>query len=108
MNPHVQGQSVLEEIIEKLGAGTDKPFPDVDLIHGFLFRPQAGFWRLYRELDSGEYIEGQDADVGAMRTFLTFESDTLVWLRAGAEVDLFENGHLSRGDVPANSSPWHR
>ncbi|HJR54265.1 MAG TPA: hypothetical protein VJ982_11200 [Gemmatimonadota bacterium] len=107
MSPQVEGQSVLEEIAGKLGSGAGKPFPDVDQIHGFLYRPEAGVWRLYRELDSSDYIQGADADVGAMRTFLTFESDTLVWLRPGAEVDIFVGGELSRGDVPASSSSWH-
>ncbi len=108
MTPQIEGLSVLEEINQKLGQGVGKPFPNLDLIHGYLFRPEEGVWRLYRELDSSDYIQGVDADVGAMRTFLTFESDTLVWLRSGAEVDLFVDGEASRAAVPPGSSPWHK
>lgn len=101
-----QQQTVLEEIASRLGPGVDRPFAPVDLLHGYLFRPAAGRWRFYHPA-SADYVEGSDADVGAMRSFLTPKGDTLVWVRVGADLIKFENGEQSAMSKPLPTTSWH-
>ena len=109
MNPqsHLEtGQpSVLEEIASRLEPVVGRPFPPVNLLHGYLFRPEPGRWRLYI-FNSADYIEGTDADIGAMRSFLTLNGDTLVWAREEATLTGFLNGEQVMAKPPTYTT-WH-
>lgn len=98
-------QTVLEEIASRLGQGVDRPFAPVDLFYGYLLRPESGRWRLYLPA-SPDYLEGSEADMGAMRTFLTPSGDTLLWVRVGADLVTFQNGELSAMVKPPTTTSW--
>jgi hypothetical protein len=98
-------QTVLEEIASRLGQGVDRPFAHVDLLYGYLFRPESGRWRLYLPA-SPDYLEGSEADMGAMRTFLTPSGDTLLWVRVGADLVTFQDGERSAMVKPVPTTSW--
>jgi hypothetical protein len=100
-------ETLLEEIGRRLGPGQYRPFVDVDVLFGYLYRPEEGRWRLYRSLDSADYLEGSDKDLGAMRDFLTPTGDTMLWVRDGAELVRFKGGVEGAVYLRAESTSWH-
>jgi hypothetical protein len=100
-------KTVVEEIADRLGTGDDRAFADVDLLYGYLWTREEGRWRLYRAIDSPDYIEGSNEDMGAMRPVLTATGDTLVWVRMGAELRRFLSGEQETVSGKKPSTEWH-
>ncbi|HYO45593.1 MAG TPA: hypothetical protein VEY33_02765 [Gemmatimonadota bacterium] len=102
-----QTQTVLEEIKNRLGPGEHgRPYPPVDLLHGYYELVEGGRWRLYI-LDSADYVEGSDADMGAKRSFLTPNGDMLMWVRTGADLKLYQNGSQTMAATRQPVTSWH-
>lgn len=102
-----QTQTVLEEIKSRLGPGEHgRPYPPVDLLHGYFELVEGGRWRLYL-LDSADYLEGSDADLGAKRSFLTPNGDMLMWVRKGAPLIRFQNGAQTTATLREKETSWH-
>ena len=97
-----QYQTVLEEIAGRLGPGDGKPFADVNPLHGLLWRPETGGWRLYQGSD---YLEGSWAVVGSMRELPN--GDHLLWVQMGASLVRYEDGAKTTITTYSKSSSWH-
>lgn len=103
-------EGVLAEVVRRLGECKDRPNPDVDLIYGYIWREAEGRWRLYRDLRSGDYLEGSDEDLGAERRYPTFNGDTILFVRVGAELVHYTGKTGKKTKTLAAEEPstnWH-
>lgn len=104
-------RSVMEEIAANGPGDPSQPFFGIEILYGYLWREglEEGRWRLYHDPSSEDYIEGSGSGLLAERPFLTPSGDTLLYVRHGAEVQLYLGGE-SRGSqiVGAEAyTDWH-
>jgi hypothetical protein len=71
--------------------GTAPQPPAVNVLSGFpAHDPEAGYWRIYVELDLQSYVRVAEADIVGTQTLATDEAPlrpSVVWIRRGAELE---------------------
>jgi hypothetical protein len=105
MNP--RDPTVIDEIARRLGPGEDTPFALVDVLCGFYTQPRPGWWRLYRALDSADYIEGENKHVGRMDKVTTSRGDTIAYVKMGVSLTVYQNGQVSTTMKRQDVTSWH-
>jgi hypothetical protein len=99
--------TVIDEIASRLGPGEDTPFALVDLLCGFYARASADRWRLYRALDSADYVEGENKHLGRMDKVKTTRGDTIAYVKLGAPLTRYQNGQLTTVTARQDVTSWH-
>jgi hypothetical protein len=99
--------TVIDEIASRLGPGDGTPFTLVDTLCGYLWRPSNSRWRLYRALDSSDYVEGDNKHVGPMKNVDSTRGDTIVYVKLGAPLSRYQNGQLTTVTARQDVTSWH-